>query len=276
MGFKDWLGSLDNLTAFVVASVIIGGMGVRWYRRTIGSKRDLQAKLDQLTCGNPLDYVEGVFGPSVYRNTTMGIVHSPEDYATSNRVQVERRVYRTKYGWLTVHFVDAAVLAYAFTLTDKRFHFDLSIQSFGQIRGTLGHRSFHELNPELPNHGELFIGASEYDYTEFMEWGRPGRYQSYGLAATMSGWSNARPSFEQVSPVAWGAYKEPKKKLRLPELKLSFESSLLKQFRKRTAPDTFAVFDGTYEFQHQKSPACGGAIGNGQMVLLNKANQVVL
>ncbi|MEV6241024.1 ETEC_3214 domain-containing protein [Lentzea sp. NPDC051838] len=269
MSFKDLLGSLDNVTASVVAIVLIFGMSRGLYRKTVGSRRAERSKLDSLSCGNPLEYVEDLFGPSRYRNTSIGLLRSPE-----GRVTVERRVYKTTYGWLTVHFVDAAVVGYAFTLTHKRFRYDLAVQSFGQISGALGHRTFADFHPGKPQHGELFKGASECDYTEFVEFGRPGQYQAYGLSASMSGWSNARPSYEDVSPTAWGAYEKPKKKLRLPELKLGIEEALVVQFRKNTAPDTFAVFGGSYVFEHYKSPACSGAIGNGQMVLLNKRQLV--
>lgn len=270
MSIKDMLGSLDNVTASVVAIVLILGMGRGLYRKTIGSRRTERSKLDSLSCGNPLEYVENLFGPSRHRNTSIGLLRPQTEHSSPDRASVERRVYKTTYGWLTVHFVDAAVVGYAFTLTHKRFRYDLTVQSFGQIRGVLGHRTFADFHPDKPQHGELFIGASECDYTEFVEFGRPGQYQSYGLAASMSGWSNARPSFEGVSPTAWGAYEKPKKKLRLPELELSFEGSPLARFRKNTAPDTFSVFGGSYVFEHYKSPACAGAIGNGQMVLLNK------
>jgi hypothetical protein len=267
MEIKDWLGSADNVTATLVASYLIS-QGVRWaYTRTIGSRRAFTAKLNELACGNPVDKVESAFGPSVFRDVSTGNFR----WGPSGLVEaeMEQRVYASKYGWLTVYFIEDAVVAYAFTLRHGRFLYDLNLQSFGQLRGALGRTSFNELCAQQPESGELFVGASLAGYTEVHSFGRPGRYQSYALSSTMIGWSKHDGVYADIGSAVWGTFSADDGNFKI----FTDKWPKIEQYRRAAAPDTFAVFAGLLNYRQRSGPLASGAIDHDRLLLLNKSNR---
>ncbi|MBB5808418.1 hypothetical protein F4560_008186 [Saccharothrix ecbatanensis] len=269
MSIKDSLGSADNLTAFMVASVILWRTGREWYRRTLGAKRVLRQKLDSLSCGNPVVYVDTLFGAPVYRDSI-----KVEARYSSHRVQredeVDLRVYRTKYGWLTVHFIEGITYAYAFTLTSKRFRYKLALQTYGQMQGFLGRTVFDQSdNAHYPESGELFMGASTHGYTEVRYFGRPGLYQNYGLSVTMIGWRKSPTLLADRVSVTWGRFDQVEREI-ADTVSRDGRHEAIRNVRAKMAPDTFTVFDADFRYEIYDGVRASGAVDYDRLMILMK------
>lgn len=237
----QFFGSADNITATLVASVVIYQLTHKMYARTVGSKKHLRAKLDALTCGNPVEYVTSLFGEPVYKDQPAVRGSTIRHYKA---VAVERRLYSTAHGWLVVHFAEGAVGAYAFTVTNRRFKYDIASQTFGLAVGVLGHNTFHEISPVKPDSVESFIGAATYGYSEISYHGRPGRYQNYGLSSTMNGRSNIPGGPIPPGCIRWGRFSEQHETF---EEVSSEDERAVSTYRMQSSPDTFAVFGPDFD-----------------------------
>lgn len=237
----QFFSTADNVTAVAVASYVLSQAGRGLYRRTVGSRRLAAKALRSLTPGNPIERVEQLFGQHVY---TRKYTQLPPEYAPAEpEYEIEQRLYNARHGWLTVHYNDGKLCAFAFMLTDPRFRFTLDATCRGVISGTLGRITFHEIWDETPSAAEMFLGAYNYGYSEIHYFGRPGNYQYYSFSNTMHGWSARRASYGDVGNVEIG------RELSAHDLPWRLGKAL-REFRRTAAPDTVAVFGDGYRLDH--------------------------
>jgi hypothetical protein len=105
---KDVVAAVASAVAIVAFLLTAAGGTVSAYRRTIGSRRDLRRRLDDLACGVTREHVERVLGPPTFRRAR-------------GDMWVER-VYWKQHAWVQVFFdADDAVAVLSLTVVDPRF-----------------------------------------------------------------------------------------------------------------------------------------------------------
>jgi hypothetical protein len=238
------VGSLDGMQ-FVVgsmlndlgvgASIVAVGGGVlglyraaaRVYGRTVGSRRDLARRLNQLAAGVTLRYVEERFGtPAFARTITVPYCPHREEAARPNRRSLKglaltladastlatrpatitgtadngkggprggqsfrELVYREKHAWIQVLADENdAVTRFSITVTDPKFKFSTRDLTWGALVVRLGHSRFSDVRAGLvPEGRSLRIGAHNHEYAEAYWFGNPGNYQHYVISANEIG-----------------------------------------------------------------------------------------
>lgn len=250
MDFLQILSATDNLTAAIVALALILGFFRSRYKKTIGQRKQSLIDLYSIGPGGTSYYVESLFGPAVYiADRTVQITTVGDDLT-----KVETHLYSARHGWLTVHYSDKKIIAFAFMITDPKF--DLDISAFMPIEYTrnLGRSTFFDVESDCPGSFQRSIGNHNWSYEEVHFYGRIGLYKHFGLAQTMHGWSKqTSDSHAANEDVAQGQY--------LKEGGITSPAaspSWLKQFRKTNYPDTISVFDSSIDFA--KLPGTCGAV----------------
>jgi hypothetical protein len=251
VGVKGGLGEqlIDGLAAAAPFVIVGGGLigiyggALRLYRRTIGSRRDLARRLNQLACGVTTRYVEERFGipafsrdfvpaelPSPTKTTVREVVRelvaqgslSPAPAAgraASNAngsalPPLRELVYRERHAWLQVMADENdAVYRFSITVTDPRFRFSAKLLTWGQLDVKLGHSRFADVDSRIPPAGQsLRIGAHNHEYAEAYWFGNPGQYQHYAISHNELGTGSfdgligqrGGPSFAQSGALAFG------------------------------------------------------------------------
>jgi hypothetical protein len=251
--FFKLIGSADNITAFILASVVIVKSGQAAYARTLGRRNAFAKTLNKISCGNPVEYVNSLLGKPVYKDI-------PTD-------SVSRMLYASAYGWVTIHEENGAVVAYSFTRTSKKFRYGLQIQTFGNIVGRLGESTFREMSAEFPEAGRAYVGASVAGYTELLYFGRPGCYQHYGLSSVMEGWDALGLHIGVAGSVSWGIF--PLSDGVTGEL--SDDSVMaVERYRSEVAPDTFVVLGSDIDLFSQYSISSGFTLHFDMLMMLDK------
>src|SRR5713226_7024485 len=176
--------SLPDLIIVVAAIAGIGG-GIagaytalrRLYRRTIGSRRDLARRLNQVAAGVTTDYVNARFGAPAFSRAFQW----PNRMNGRGKPQTRELVYREKHAWLqTVVDQNDAVLRFSITVTDPRFKFQIRDLTFGHLSARLGSSRFAGLECQWATQGRrLRIGAHNREYAEAYYCGNPGNYQTF-------------------------------------------------------------------------------------------------
>lgn len=194
------VGSMLNDLGVVAPIVIVAGgfFGVyqaaaRIYNRTVGSRRDLARRLNQLAAGVTLRYVEERFGTPAFASTitfprcppseepvrprrrplrelaliladastpardsaAMGTADAREG-TPRGRQPFRELVYREKHAWIQILVDDNdAVVRFSITVTDPRFKFSVRDLTWGHLAVRLGHSCFSDvqLGPGLPLDG---------------------------------------------------------------------------------------------------------------------------
>jgi hypothetical protein len=170
------LVSAEAILGLAAAIVAIGG-GVfaayrgftRWYSRTIGSRRHLAKRLNQLAAGVTTRWVEDRLGTPAFARE----FRSPRPEVTPG---IRELVYRDRHAWIQV-LVDGhdAVIRFSITVTDPRFRFQVSDLASGQLTAKLAHTSFADVRTHLGPRGKsLRIGAHNREYAEAYWFGNPG------------------------------------------------------------------------------------------------------
>jgi hypothetical protein len=197
---KTVISSLLNDLGTAAPIVIVGGgilglyqAGARVYHHTVGSRRDLARRLNQLAAGVTVRYVEERFGTPAFARTIVlprGLPETPEaarprrrtvrelarilsdasatassDPATPVAANAPGRavgggrsfrelVYREKHAWVQV-LVDEndAVARFSITVTDPKFKFSIRDLTWGHLAVRLGHSRFADVLPGLPLDG---------------------------------------------------------------------------------------------------------------------------
>lgn len=161
-----------------------------WYRRTIGSRRVLAERLNQLATGVTTRWVEERLGPPAF----VGDFHIPPDQETTppGKPSVLRElIYRTKHAWIQVLADENdAVARFSITVTDPRFHFQVRDLTFYHLNARLGHSRFSDVGVGIwnaPDGRSLNIAARRREYSESYWFGNPGNYQRYVLSHNDAG-----------------------------------------------------------------------------------------
>lgn len=161
------------------------------YRKTIGSRRDLARRLNQLAAGVTTRYVEERFGAPAFarelpqpRTTLTGAPLI--DPVTEG---VRELVYRERHAWLQTLINDQdAVLRFSITVTDRRFKFQIRDLAFGHMSAKLGRSHFADIRTSADPAGRaLRIGAHNHEYAEAYWFGNPGNYQYFVLSKNDAG-----------------------------------------------------------------------------------------
>jgi len=168
-----------SVTAILVAAIGVYRWSLSWYRRTIGSRRDLASRLNQLAAGVTTRWVEERLGaPAFVRRVNLGTA----DVGREARTEV---IYRTRHAWVQVLVdADGAVVRFSITVTDPRFRFRSLDLTLHHLDVKLGHSCFSDIKTSFgdPEGYSLRIGAHNFEYSEAYYFGNPGNYQHYVLS----------------------------------------------------------------------------------------------
>jgi len=99
---KSFIGSLPgeltvgaSITAILVAAAGVYRWSVSWYRRTVGSRREITRLLNQLAAGVTTRWVEErLSAPAFVRSVDLGTV--------AGRQAMTELIYRTRHAWVQV------------------------------------------------------------------------------------------------------------------------------------------------------------------------------
>lgn len=232
---------LNDLGIAASIAVVGGGVlgayrgGVRLYGRTVGSRRDLARRLNQLAVGVTLRYVEERFGTPAFVRTfvpapisavppqrgplvrelvqlvahpnasavkfTIPSAAATDDGRTTLR-PVRELLFREKHAWIQV-LIDQndAVARFSITVTDPRFRFQIRELTHGQLAARLGHTRFSQVHTSWLAEGRsLRIGAHNHEYAEACWAGYPGFYQRFVISSNEVGAGQFDYSIEQRGP----------------------------------------------------------------------------
>jgi hypothetical protein len=204
----------------------IYGVSLKWYRRTIGSRRDLARRLNELACGVTLRFVEERFGIPVFARLfhpalpaaahevprrqpvrelmqvltgtsgeatarpPLGPGRLAADSTTAMVEPLREFIYREKHAWLQVIVDDSgAVVRFSITATDPRFRFSVRLLTWGHLPLRLGRSRFADVEPTgfTLRGRSLRIGAHNHEYAEAYYFGNPGQYQHFVLSSNELG-----------------------------------------------------------------------------------------
>jgi hypothetical protein len=178
MASKD-LSPADIITvaaavAGIGVAVVTGYQGaVKWFRRTIGSRRDLANRLNQLAAGVTTRYVEELFGAAAFDSKFI-----QPDINTMRQL-----VYRTKHAGLLILADDDGVTRFSITATDPRFKFQVRDLTLGHMSVRLGKSHFADVKLRYGPVGRSYSRSAAFvDYAETYWFGRPGGFQHYVLS----------------------------------------------------------------------------------------------
>lgn len=182
---KSFLASLptDLAVGASAAAILAAAAGVyrwslSWYRRTIGSRRDISHRLNQLAAGVTIRWAEERLGaPAFVRGVDLG--------ATAGRQAVTELIYRTRHAWVQVLADrDGAVVRFSITVTDPKFAFNTRDLTMNHLAVKLGRDHFADIRQSFgePRGYSLRVGAHNHEYSEAYYFGNPGNYQYYTLS----------------------------------------------------------------------------------------------
>jgi hypothetical protein len=171
-----------------IASGVAGGSRAlrTVYRRTIGSRRDLARRLNQLAPGVTTRYVEERFGAPAFTRAFVLPAAVANEFAS---YPVRELVYRERHAWLQTLVDDQdAVIRFSITVTDPRFRFQIRDLTFGHISAKLGRSHFADLPASDIHWGRaLRIGAHNHEYAEADYFGNPANYEYFVLSKNDAG-----------------------------------------------------------------------------------------
>lgn len=178
------LSSAGAVLGLAAAIVAIGGGLLGAYRgfavlygRTVGSRRRLSKRLNQLAAGVTLQWVEDRLGGPAF-------VREFRPLGSTGKLGPRELMYRDRHAWVQVLADEhEAVIRFSITVTDPRFRFQISDLTFGHLTAKLGNTSFSGARSRLEQQGRsLRIGAHNFEYAEAYWFGNPGNYQWYVLS----------------------------------------------------------------------------------------------
>ncbi|HEX9358254.1 MAG TPA: ETEC_3214 domain-containing protein [Streptosporangiaceae bacterium] len=179
------LASAEAILGLAAAIVAIGGGVLAAYRglaalygRTVGSRRSLDRRLNQLAAGVTTRWVENRLGAPAFAR-----------WFPQTGDGLRELVYRGRHAWVQV-LADGndAVVRFSITVTDPRFQFQVSDLTSGHLVAKLGRTTFSGLQAQLDPQGHSFrSGAHNFEYAEAYWFGNPGNYQWYVLSYNDAG-----------------------------------------------------------------------------------------
>jgi hypothetical protein len=166
--------------------IVVRGLGLALYRRTLGSRRDLTKRLNRIDLGVTLEYLATFFGPPKYATTSKN-----SGWAIN--------LYEEKHATLSIVLnEELAVGAYSIAIQDRRFRFDVNPLTKQQFKVQLGRTKFEEIG--IPNDGiRSTLGANFMSYGELHYTGRPGgyRYFYFGHSTSGAGQTEVPPNWSE-------------------------------------------------------------------------------
>jgi hypothetical protein len=175
--FPGGLAVGASIAAVLAAAAGLYRWSVLWYRRTIGSRRDLTRRFNQLAAGVTTRWVEERLGAPAFTRGT--------DLAVAGRQAVTELIYRTRHAWVQVLTDrDDAVVRFSITVTDPRFRFKTRDLTHHHLDVKLGRSRFADVRVAFGDTKgcSLRVGAHNYEYSEAYYFGNPGNYQHYVLS----------------------------------------------------------------------------------------------
>lgn len=172
-----------SAAAILVAAAGICRWSASWYRRTIGSRRDLASQLNQLAAGVTTRWVEERLGAPAF-------VRAVDSGAAAGRQATTELIYRARHAWVQVLADrEEAVVRFSITVTDPKFRFSTRDLTHYQLDLKLGRSRFSEIRTEFgtPSGCSLRVGAHNFEYSEAYYFGNPGNYQHYVFSHNDSG-----------------------------------------------------------------------------------------
>jgi hypothetical protein len=163
---------MDLTVPLTTAAAVVALLAAAWtgttaatgiYRRTLGSRRDLAARVDRVASGVTREYFESVFGAPAFRG--------------GGPFGTTELVYASRHAWISTLDRDDAVVALSITVTDPKFSFRSERLTFDQFAVRVGRSLFAEL--PRPEGRMLSIGSRRFAYLEHFYVGNPGAYQHY-------------------------------------------------------------------------------------------------
>jgi len=258
----DLLDVTDHLTAILLAGIVLytGARGL--YRRTAGSRRATRRNLNSIAIGNPVGHVEGLFGQPIFvkQYAVRSADLTPAEHQPSASLTLEWRLYNATHGWLTLHVVEGTTVGYGFTVTDRRFRYDVAQTTFGEFNGILGRDSFADLEPNEP--GQVFRvgGASEPPvYVEEHYSGNSTNYHRFRLGQVQGGVGGANPGLLDLKRLPPGTPLSSMPTSPAEPMEDADFQRLL-TFRKSTNPNTLVVIAPFPEYPLME-PWAGNAVG---------------
>jgi hypothetical protein len=191
VGVASVTASYPQILALAAAVAGVGG-GVVWlygraaslYHRTLGSRRDLAKRLNQVAAGVTTRYLEERFGAPAFVRASRIPMEMVD--GTIGGLLTEQ-VYRTRHAWLQVLTDEHdAVVRLSITVTDPRFHFQIRDLTRYNLDVDLGHTRFSGVQ-HPPDGRSLWRGARRYHYSESFWFGNPGNYQRFVLSKSDAG-----------------------------------------------------------------------------------------
>jgi hypothetical protein len=177
------LGIGASAAAVVAAAIGVCRWSASYYRRSIGSRRDVAGRLNQLAAGVTTQWVEERFGSPAF-------VRSVGSATATDRQAVTELIYWTRHAWVQVLTDEhGAVVRFSITVTDSKFKFRIHDLTLNHLSIKLGHNRFSEIQvPSIEPEGySLRVGAHNFEYSEAYYFGNPGNYQHFVLSHNDSG-----------------------------------------------------------------------------------------
>lgn len=226
MSIGTELGVGASIVAIAGAAYGATRWGTALYRRTLGSRSDLNERLNKLGCGVTLEYVEGLLGPPVFQRTV----------DSHDMPKCFERIYFTRHAWVLVLYT-GNVRAIAITVTDRRFAFKTNWLTFDHIQVTLGRGHFSDL-PQGCNGRRFRSTQQTKEYAESYSFCESGRCQKYVLSYNDAGYGQFDEGLsDRVGMTEWS---EGDISDQNPGVEVA--PSVLVQFRARTVVNTLTIY----------------------------------
>jgi hypothetical protein len=225
------------LSLIALASAVLAGARYlgHVYAQTLGSRRALEEKLHQIGPGVTTRHVEALLGPAVYSRRAR-MEHDPPAILDTSF----ESIYLTRHAYVQiVHDEHGEVLAFGITTTDPDFHPTVpQLPPIATQRSNVrvGRTRFGELDRDItPMHIWLHMGSYRAHYNEVHNFGRSGRYLTFGLARNEAGigsWGSASSEISNLNFCDAAALND------LPDP----QKEALQRFRDRTTINTVCVY----------------------------------
>jgi hypothetical protein len=203
--FPEILGTAAAIVAIGGGALGLCRGAMAWYRRTIGSRRILTARLNQLAAGVTTRWVEERLGPPAFVGDFQlppqdAVISAPDEPSVLREL-----IYRTKHAWIQILADENdAVARFSFTVTDPRFRFQIGDLTFYQLHVRLGHSRFSDVRTWTePDGRSLNIAARRREYSESYWFGNPGNYQRYVLSHNEAGTGKFDFSIQMADGPGW-------------------------------------------------------------------------
>lgn len=244
------LGVGASAVAVVAAAIGVYRWSASWYRRSVGSRRDIGGRLDQLAAGVTTRWVDERFGSPAF-------ARSVDPATAAGRQARTELIYRTRHAWVQVLTdEEGAVVRFSITVTDPKFKFKTNDLTLNHLGVKLGHSRFADIPATFagPEGYSLRAGAHNFEYSEAYFFGNPGNYQHFVLSHNDSGIgifdgsAGGGPQWCEIGVLQFGDPPRPDHPVFDPE------ASYATQFRANTTINTLTILGPWRELSDLAEP----------------------